>query len=312
MVSMWACRITHTGDNMDGFSKEERATAWWATDSRRAVSGQLYDVLREKRGEIERADLSGIEAVRMGLMMQPAIADIFTDVTKITTSPLDEPGTHRTQPWLRAHFDFVTEDGGLLEVKNFNIATIHKYSEMDEPVHIPEADYIQCLHEAVVRDVPHVYFAVLFGGQQFRHYKLEFSPAEKEAFIQRAAQWWGYVNSRTLPEPTNSEEATIRFPKSMEGYVTATATIEAAAKELRRVKNQIKELEQYEEKATFVLQKVMGECGTLMNVAGETLATWKSAKGSKRFDAKAFKENHPGLYAEYEKETSGSRRFLVK
>ena len=297
---------------MDGFSKEERATAWWATDSRRAVSGNLYDVLREKWGEIERPDLSGIEAVRMGLMMQPAIADIFTDVTKISTSPLDDAGTCRTQPWLRAHFDFVTEDGGLLEVKNFNIATINKYSEMDEPIRIPEADYIQCLHEAVVRDVPHVYFAVLFGGQQFRHYKLEFSPAEKEAFIQRAAQWWGYVNSRLLPEPTNSEEAAIRFPRSMEGYVTADATVEAVAKELRHVKNQIKQLEEYEDKATFVLQKCMGESGTLMNVAGETLATWKSAKGSKRFDAKAFKENHAGLYAEYEKETAGSRRFLVK
>jgi hypothetical protein len=98
----------------------------------------------------------------------------------------------------------------------------------------------------------------------------------------------------------------------MEGYVTADATVEAIAKELRHVKNQIKKLEEYEEKATFVLQKCMGESGTLMNVAGETLATWKSAKGSKRFDAKAFKENHSGLYAEYEKETSGSRRFLVK
>ena len=297
---------------MDGFSKEERATAWWATDSRRAVSGHLYDVLREKRGEIERPDLSGIEAVRMGLMMQPAIADIFTDVTKITTSPLDEPGTHRTQPWLRAHFDFVTEDGGLLEVKNFNIATINKYSEMDEPIRIPEADYIQCLHEAVVRGVPHVYFAVLFGGQQFRHYKLEFTPAEKEAFVQRAAQWWGYVNSGLLPEPTNSEEAAVRFPKSMEGFVTADATVEAVAKELRHVKNQIKQLEEYEEKATFMLQKFMGESGTLMNVAGETLATWKSAKGSKRFDAKAFKEALPDTYAQFEKESDGSRRFLVK
>ena len=297
---------------MNGFSKEDRASAWWATDSRRAVSGNLYEVLREKWGEIERADLSGIEAVRMGLMMQPAIADIFTDVTKISTSPLDEPGTHRVQPWLRAHFDFVTEDGGLLEVKNFNIATINKYSEMDEPVRIPEPDYIQCLHEAVVRDVPHVYFAVLFGGQQFRYYKLEFTPAEKEAFIQRAAQWWGYVNSRLLPEPTNSEEATIRFPRSMEGYVTADATVEAVAKELRHVKNQIKQLEEYEEKATFVLQKWMGENSTLINVAGETLATWKSAKGSKRFDAKAFKEALPDTYAQFEKESAGSRRFLVK
>jgi len=294
------------------FKPEVRRTGWYATDSRRAVSGHLYEVLREKWGEIERPDLSGIEAVRMGLMMQPAIADIFTDVTKISTSPLDDAGTHRTQPWLRAHFDFVTEDGGLLEVKNFNIATINKYSEMDEPIRIPEADYIQCLHEAVVRDVPHVYFAVLFGGQQFRHYKLEFSPAEKEAFIQRAAQWWGFVNSRLLPEPTNSEEATIRFPKSMEGYITADATIEALARELRGVKNQIKQLEEYEEKATFVLQNFMKENSTLMNVAGETLATWKSAKGSKRFDAKAFKEALPDTYAQFEKESAGSRRFLVK
>ncbi|CAB4127614.1 hypothetical protein UFOVP95_38 [uncultured Caudovirales phage] len=297
---------------MDGFSKEERATAWWATDSRRAVSGNLYEVLREKWGEIERPDLSGIEAVRMGLMMQPAIADIFTDVTKISTSPLDDAGTHRTQPWLRAHFDFVTEDGGLLEVKNFNIATINKYSEMDEPIRIPEPDYIQCLHEAVVRDVPHVYFAVLFGGQQFRYYKLEFTPAEKEAFIQRAAQWWGYVNSRLLPEPTNSEEAAIRFPRSMEGYVTADASVEAVARELRRVKNQIKELEAIEEKATFLLQSFMGENSSLLNVAGETLATWKSAKGSKRLDTKALQNAHPELCAVYEKETAGSRRFLVK
>jgi predicted phage-related endonuclease len=297
---------------MDGFSKEERAQAWWATDSRRAVSGQLYDVLREKRGEIERADLSGIEAVRMGLIMQPAIADIFTDITKINTSPLDDPGTHRTQPWLRAHFDFVTEDGGLLEVKNFNAAVANKYGEMDEPIRIPEADYIQCLHEATVRDVPHVYFAVLFGGQQFRYWKLEFTPAEKEAFIQRAAQWWGYVHSGMLPEPTNTEEAAIRYPRSMEGYVTANAQMERLADELKLFKMQAKQLEEAIEARQFAIQSFMGESATLMNMAGETLVTWKSAKGSKRFDAKAFKENHPGLYAEYEKETAGSRRFLVK
>jgi hypothetical protein len=297
---------------MDGFSKEERATAWWATDSRRAVSGHLYEVLREKWGEIERPDLSEIEAVRMGLMMQPAIADIFTDITKISTSPLDEPGTHRTQPWLRAHFDFVTEDGGLLEVKNFNAAVANKYSEMDEPIRIPEADYIQCLHEATVRDVPHVYFAVLFGGQQFRYWKLEFTRAEKESFIQRAAQWWGYVHSRLLPEPTSTEEAAIRYPKSMDGYVTANAQMERLADELKVFKKHMKDLEEAIEARQFAIQSFMGESATLMNMAGETLVTWKSAKGAKRFDAKAFKEKHPGLYAEYEYESAGSRRFLVK
>ena len=312
MPPMLTCRIQHKGTHMDGFSKEERATAWWATDSRRAVSGNLYDVLREKRGEIERADLSGIEAVRMGLIMQPAIAEIFTNVTGISTSPLDDPGTHRSQPWLRAHFDFVTEDGGLLEVKNFNAAVANKYSEMDEPVRIPEADYIQCLHEATVRDVPHVYFAVLFGGQQFRHYKLEFTPAEKEAFIQRAAQWWGYVHSGLLPEPTNTDEASIAYPRSTEGMVTADAKMERICDDLKVLKMQAKEIEAMIEKGTFAIQNYMRENSTLINMMGDTLVTWKSAKGSKRFDAKAFKDNHSGLYAEYEKETAGSRRFLVK
>ena len=297
---------------MDGFSKEERATAWWATDSRRAVSGHLYDVLREKRGEIERPDLSEIEAVRMGLIMQPAIADIFTDITKISTSPLDDPGTHRTQPWLRAHFDFVTEDGGLLEVKNFNAAVANKYSEMDEEIRIPEADYIQCLHEAVVRDVSHVYFAVLFGGQQFRYWKLEFTPAEKEAFIQRAAQWWGYVHSGMLPEPTNTEEAAIRYPRSMEGYVTANAQMERLADELKLFKMQSKQLDEAIEARQFAIQSFMGASATLMNMAGDTLVTWKSAKGSKRLDTKALQKAHPELCAVYEIETSGSRRFLVK
>lgn len=296
----------------DGFSKEERAQAWWATDSRRAVSGHLYDVIREKRGEIERPDLSDIEAVRMGLIMQPAIADIFTDVTKISTSPLDEPGTHRTQPWLRAHFDFVTEDGGLLEVKNFNAAVMNKYGEMDETVRIPEADYIQCLHEATVRDVPHVYFAVLFGGQAFRYWKLEFTPAEKEAFIQRAAQWWGYCHSGLLPEPSTSDECAIRYPKSMESIITADARMERIADELKLLKKNVKELEDAIEARTFAIQSFMGDNGTLMNMAGETLVTWKSAKGSKRLDAKAFKEALPETYAKFEKETAGSRRFLVK
>lgn len=297
---------------MDGFSKEERANAWWATDSRRAVSGHLYDVLREKRGEIERPDLSDVEAVRMGLIMQPTIAEIFTSVTSITTSPLDDPGTHHSQPWLRAHFDFVTEDGGLLEVKNFNAAVANKYSEMDEPIRIPDADYIQCLHEATVRNVPHVWFAVLFGGQQFRYWKLEFTPAEKEAFIQRAAQWWGYVHSGLLPPPTNKEEAAIAYSRSMEGVVTADAKIERISDELKLIKKNIKELEQAEEQYVFAIQNYMKENGTLINMAGDTLVTWKSAKGSKKLDAKAFKEALPETYAKFEIETSGSRRFLVK
>ena len=153
----------------EGFAPEERQSAWWATDSRRAVSGQLLDVLLEKRGEKERADLSGIEAVQMGLFLESAIGKLWEESTGISVRDLDVAGTHSTEPWLRAHGDFWTGDKGLLEVKNFGDHQFKKYPDMDDHwTKLPEQDIVQCIHEATVFDVPHIYFAVLFGGQRFR------------------------------------------------------------------------------------------------------------------------------------------------
>lgn len=303
---------THKGTNMDGFSKEERAAAWWATDSRRAVSGHLMDVILEKRGEKERPDLSEIEAVQMGLIMQPIIAQIFTEQTKINTRPLDIAGTHRKHEWLRSHYDFLAEDGGLVEVKNYNAAVINKYSEPDEPVKLPEADYIQCLHEATVYGASHVYFCVLFGGQRFRYWKLEFSDDEKEEFIQVAAQWWAYIHSHTLPPAENTEHLKVIHQQDSGHVITATAQIEHACEALRKIKEQMSVLEDAEEKAKFIIQNFMQDKAELVSVAGDTLATWKTSKAGKKFDAKAMEKELPDTYSRYVRETPGSRRFLLK
>jgi len=47
-------------------------------------------------------------------------------------------------------------------------------------------------------------------------------------------------------------------------------------------------------------------------MAGETLATWKTAKSSKRFDADLLKKAMPNIYDQFCVEKSGSRRFLIK
>lgn len=296
----------------DGFSKEERASAWWATDSRRAVSGQLMDVILEKRGDQELEDLGEVEAVRMGLAMQPAIASIFTAETSIGTRPLDIAGTHRKEEWLRSHFDFLCDDGGLLEVKNYNAAIINKYSEPDEPVRMPEADYTQCLHEAVVYGAPHVYFAVLFGGQRFRYWKLEFSADEREKFIELAAYWFSFAQTGRLPPPDNTEQARLYWKESLPIGRTANAQIEHTVRALKNIKAKIDELSEQEELLKFAVQSFMGDAGSLVTVSGDTLATWKSAKASKKFDAKAFQKALPETYEKFVSEQPGSRRFLLK
>jgi predicted phage-related endonuclease len=297
----------------DHFKPEVRATGWYATDTRRAVSGQLIDVILEKRGEKERPDLSEVEAVRMGLVMQPTIASIFTETTGIETRPLDIAGTHRTQEWLRSHFDFLAEDGGLVEVKNYNAAVINKYSEQDEePVRIPPADYWQCLHEAVVYDAPHVYFAVLFGGQRFRYWKLHFDQFERDLLVKRTAQWWGLFQSGGMPTPETVDQAKAVYQTDNAGTIIANGHLEEVAAELKLVKQRIKQLEQVEDQYQTKLMAAMGSASELVAVDGSIIATWKAAKASKKFDAKAFESELPDTYSRYIKDVPGSRRFLLK
>ena len=55
----------------------------------------------------------------------------------------------------------------------------------------------------------------------------------------------------------------------------------------------------------------MGEADTLVD-NDAILATWKSAKGAKRFDTKTFQSEQPEMYAKYLKTGEPARRFLIK
>jgi hypothetical protein len=56
----------------------------------------------------------------------------------------------------------------------------------------------------------------------------------------------------------------------------------------------------------------MGDNAEIQTLDGRTLATWKSAKPSKRFSADLFKSAYPDIYESFVVEQPGSRRFLLK
>ena len=78
------------------------------------------------------------------------------------------------------------------------------------------------------------------------------------------------------------------------------------------VKEEIKRLEEKEEHLLTAIQNHMQWSSELVSFDGKVLATWKSSKGSKRFDAKLFQAQQPELYEKFVVETQGSRRFLLK
>ena len=103
------------------FSQETRNSAWWSGDSRKAANGKGNEVVLEKLGMKDRPDLSQIEAVQMGHVMQPIIGRLASDKLKLELKDADYALTHPKETWMRSHFDFISSDGKtLVEAKTSN------------------------------------------------------------------------------------------------------------------------------------------------------------------------------------------------
>jgi predicted phage-related endonuclease len=298
---------------MSGFSPDERRSAWWSTDSRRAMTGKAFEVVAEKIGKAERPDLSEVEVVQMGLRMEATIAAFASEELGELKALGDAVATHPRYPWLKSHGDYIAADNSfLVECKNYNALHIHHYSEPGEPVRVPNADWAQCCHEAACFGVDTVYLCILFGGQRFRTFRLDFSEDEKEGQIAQMAKLWAMVETGTLPDPESVSQCKAAYPVSTEGVAMASLELEQAAKRLAGVKASIKAFEAEEDRLQTAIQRAMGNNAEIQTLDGRTLATWKSAKPSKRFSADLFKTAYPDIYESFVVEQPGSRRFLLK
>lgn len=303
---------------MNDFSSANRNSGWWSTDCRRAVNGELIEVILEKQGKRVRPPIDSLpprqqEAMRMGLIMQPTIARLFEDAHGIRLKEMDVELTHPTEPWCKSHFDFITEDGSaLVECKNYNIAAQFKYSDEGEPVRVAPADYAQCLHEACVANVSTVYLAVLFGGSAFRSFRLDFTAEEKAAHLSHFAAMWAHVVQGTLPEPQSGHDARLAYDRDDGSALTASLALEQLIAKLKSIRAQRKSAEYDESVLEEQLLIAMGNASEVRAVSGETLVTWKATKPTKRFDADLFKSQNPAMYASFVVERPGSRRLLIK
>ena len=293
------------------FAPEVRRSAWWSGDSRKAANGRALDAILEKQGKKEIPDLSGVEAVRFGHIMQPLIGRLFQDKHQMELKDADYSITHPRHDWFRSHFDFISADGTtLVEAKNYNAATRNKFDS--DTNRIPDADYAQIVHEAACHGVSKIYLAVLFGGQEFQTFEFDITEGEKDDLIKKMAVFWAHCQTDTLPPAQTIDQTKIVFPHSHDGAITATREIEMAITHLKDIKNQIKNMESNAETLEVMIRNAMAERDTITSVEGSILATWKSSKAVSRFSADLFKQAMPDIYEKFVIEQPGARRFLIK
>lgn len=298
---------------MSDFSATTRNSAIWSGDSRKVANGKANEVILTKQGKLEIPDLSHIEAVQMGHVMEPVIgrlaqAQLGTELVKI-----EESLTHAKHPWFKSHFDFAGKQGGksfLVEAKNYNAATRSKF---DVTGVCPPADMAQLVHEAAVYGVDMVYLAVLFGGQEFLLIPFTITDEQKEDLVKQMAVVWGHAQAGTTLPPEDLDQVKLLYPQEAVGSLkTASASVEQACLALAQVKANIKALEAQEEQYQTLVAGYMGEASVLSNIEGQVLATWKNAKPSIKFDSKLFQEAMPDIHKQFMREMAGSRRFLLK
>jgi len=298
-------------NNRDDFLPEVRNGAWWSGDSRQVMNGNAVETVLIKQGKLAPPDFTGIEAVEMGLVMQPTIARIASDRLKMELKEADYAMSHAKEDWLRSHFDYINTAGDtLVEVKNYNAIIRNKFDA--ETNRVPHADYIQCLHEATVHNVDRVILAVLFGGQEFVTFDFTFTQDQKLDFIKQMSVFWAHVVSGTVPPAKSVDDTKLAYPQSVDGIVIANQSLETRVSDLKQLKAKIKELETLGDEWETEIRNALGDRSELRTFDGNTLVTWKSSKASMKFSADLFKTAMPDIYSKFVVEQMGSRRFLIK
>jgi predicted phage-related endonuclease len=297
---------------MSDFTPEVRNAALWSNDARRFVEGKGGEVYAEKVGAKPMADLSDVEAVQMGLVMQEPIMKEYARRNQIEFKDADYALYHPKESWMASHFDYISADGKTLyEVKNLGSHQRKKYGDNGSS-DIDVGYRVQCLHEATVHQIESVVLVVCFGGQEIVGYPQTFSADLMDVHIREMAEFWGRIQARTFDPETMGDAAKLVYKQDNGSNLIATQSLEKGCEMLKIVKEQIKALENQEHDLMSQIQGYMMESSQLVSVDGSVLATWKTAKASKKFSTELFKTSMPDIYEKFVVETPGSRRFLIK
>jgi hypothetical protein len=169
------------------------------------------------------------------------------------------------------------------------------------------------MHEQIVHEgVENIILVVLFGGQELCHFPQNFTQLEAEAHIRAMAEFWAQVQTKNW-NPQTMADVTKDIYKVDDGQdMVANAALELACQQLGQIKSKMKEYEEAEEGLKEMIQAAMQSKATLKAFDGSILATWKTSKSSKKFNAELLKKALPETYEKFVVEQPGSRRFLIK
>lgn len=256
-------------------------------------------------------------AMRRGHFCEDAVAQWWAHETGreiIQSSAVDFMFIDREKDFLRVSPDRTfwlpdaarnDDNKGILECKTTNMKV--------DPDDLPKQWFCQVQMNLGVAGYSHGSIAWMGFGFEFGYVDIEFVPDFYDMLVDAVQKFWNVnVLGKVEPDPVNVKDFLTKYRKHTDGKVIEVGDeILDAYHELKEVKQQIAELDERKNTLEDTLKMSFADAEAIA-YDGATLATWKTAKDSVKFDEKAFKAANPELWQQYAKTVPGSRRFLLK
>lgn len=250
------------------------------------------------------------EPMRQGRDLEEYVARRFMEETGKKVRRANSIFYMEENPFMLANVDrlIVGENAGL-ECKTASAYSADKWKDG----HIPESYEIQCHHYMAVTGADAWYIACVILGREFVWRKIERDESIIQMLITVETDFWNNnVLARKMPAPDGSEAAekilSEYYGKSDPEKVIPLIGFDEKLKrrsEILELQNKLdQEKKQIEQEVKLFMEDAEKADSDKYSI------TWKSIVSS-RVDSKKLKADHPDIYKEYAKESSG-RRFTVK
>jgi putative phage-type endonuclease len=264
------------------------------------------ELWEEKTGAKVPADLSDIEKIKWGVLLEDIIAKEYADRTGKRVRNVNRTYRHKDFPFLQGHIDKKIEgENAGVEIKNVGLRQA-KYWMKQPPIYY---EY-QVLHYLAITGFDYFDVVALVGGQELMIHTIR-RDERIEELVQKEVEFWNeYVLKKVPPMPETPSESASLFPI---GEVDKVAYLPVGddylIEEYHENVELIKRTEKRNDAIKTSFQNNMKEASVCENSEGERVATWATQTRSS-LDQKQMKIDEPDLCAKYLRESS-FRRFSV-
>lgn len=267
-----------------------------------------YQLWCVKTGAEPAPDLSSIDYVYFGSLLEPIVASEFARRMNKKVRSQRELSRHPKFPFIAGHVDrLVLNENALLECKTSNAFDYRLWGESGgDHTCIPEYYLAQVDHYMLIKNCARSYLATLIGGNEFRCYLIERNLGREERLLAALHDFWKLVQTDDPPEITNERDAKHRWKESVEGtMVPVDKAVRDKVVRLANVTKQRRDLEKEEEALRDYVIPLFKD-RELLTEDGEPIARLTSFDRA-YFNKEAFEKKHPAIAKRFTEQRKSKR-----